>query len=67
MTPLTEHLFKAKEDAEFLRSDLLAAHTAAISADERFAQIVIMGLIEDAAKLVNKMRELHAASLSTQP
>ena len=52
-----ENLTKANDSADFLREELQAAHRNADAVES----IVIMGLIEQAATLANRITELRGA------
>lgn len=59
----TENITKAAQSVELLMSDLKAAHHDAIAADNRFAELVMISLLSEAAALKDKLAAVTAAAL----
>ncbi len=58
----TENITKAAQTVELLVSDLRAAHHDAIACDNRFAEIVMIALLAEAAALKDKLGVATAAA-----
>lgn len=59
----SENLIKAGDSFNFFLGDLRAAHTDAVNANNQFAEIAIMSLIEQAAKLSLQVARLKDAAI----
>lgn len=59
---MNEHLLKASHDATLLFEDLRRAHSAAIDAGNRFAEIAIFDAIQAAVKLEQLTKALSEAA-----
>jgi hypothetical protein len=58
----TENLNKACDSFDFFASELREAHTDAVNADNRFAEVALFSLIEDAVKLETKLKRVKEAA-----
>lgn len=58
----TENVTKANHSAQFLVRDIVAAHKDAVESGNQFAEIILLDLIEAAAKLEQKLKRLAAAA-----
>ena len=57
----TENLTKALHSVELLTSGLRAAHSDAVQAENQFAEIVLLGLLADAAALQDRVKQAQFA------
>lgn len=58
----TENLTKAHHSAQFLAREIREAHADAVDSGNHFAAIALFDLIEEAAKLEQKIKRLTDAA-----
>ena len=58
----TENLTKASHEADYLLSDLRHAHSDAVRSGNRFAEILLLNLIKDAAALDLRIKQVREAA-----
>ena len=63
----TENLNQACASIDVFCDDLRAAHGDAIQSGNSFAEIVLLSLLEDAAKLQTKLNRAKDAEMQTAP
>jgi len=58
----TENLMKACDSFDRFLSELRQAHTDAVNSGNQFAEIAVLSLIEQAAKLNNQLARIKEAA-----